>query len=350
MSRANRIDASTFLSNVRLASTSGLDDDSFSNLASASQHNIELHAQALQGYIAPNSRNKMFNSLFKIWKRKDLAPLAHNVKISEIFDVRVTCVESSACFYAQKASSIADLNYLEECSTNYANVLLNESDMQSDLWSYQRNIAQFDLVLVQGDNDLWKRAVYLGIDNTQSYHVFHLIDWGSREAVDVNHKELFVLPFNEKLVAWGPMALRCQINQSMLKVRETCVSNSEIEYMNKRRSERFNEMFKDIVLERKNFRIRIAQRSVMKSEFDFIVELFFMPDDAASMINELKNEHRLLAELINSMDERLDLSPTSENEMKLSCSNYILDRIRIEEKLNQVNSISCLLLPPKPDL
>ena len=110
-----------------------------------------------------NGRSKMFSYGFQIYKRREIVQSVQNFKCGQKTECFVTFIESTENFYVQKKSRIEHLNEFESCIQNYANVLLNDYKLESNLYSFQNNVAQSDVVLVKSNiTKKWQRAIFLG--------------------------------------------------------------------------------------------------------------------------------------------------------------------------------------------
>lgn len=123
----------------------------------------EINQITLSNLSKPVGRSKMFNNGFKIYKRREIVPSVNNFKCGQKTECVVSFIESPENFYVQKKSRIKDLNDFESCIQNYANVLLNDDGIRSSLYSFQNNVAQYDVVLVKSKlSKKWQRAIFLG--------------------------------------------------------------------------------------------------------------------------------------------------------------------------------------------
>ena len=103
---------------------------------------------------------KLFNSLFTVWKRKHINSTIQSYKCGQIVDVHVSFVDDSRRFYVIEQARLNDLNYLENCIQNYANVLLTDDTIANELFSFQMNTHLHDVVLVYVKKlGKWRRAV-----------------------------------------------------------------------------------------------------------------------------------------------------------------------------------------------
>jgi hypothetical protein len=341
------------------------EDEKFNRLKSVSMQDIyskfvDEHSEALRSHMTPNSRSKLFNSSFKIWKKRDSAPSPHNIKVGQIFDVNVSHVSESSIFYAQQASRRADLNYLESCLQNHADILIKDKSLHGDLFSFQELTAKFDMVLVKTNENRWRRAVFLEqvasssfdaySDNDDSssnvsprsslgqkrrsefkvFFSFYLIDWGNEEVLVKKQSsldtEIFILPTNEKLIQIGPFALKCSINQSMVNLPETIASNSPQNEMNRTRRNLFEEKFKALI-SNKRLRLRVTQKVFLKNELELMVELYFMPEDAEGLIGTFEGTY-------GGEVESLGVSLAPMDRTRLGCVPFILNEIILIEKRN----------------
>jgi hypothetical protein len=338
---------------------SSADEEDFVQMKSVSMHDIyskfvDEHAEAMRSHMTSNSRSKMFNSTFKIWKKRDMSASAINIKVGQIFDVHISHVSESAIFFAHQSSRRADINYLESCLQNHADILLKDKSLQGELLSFQELTTKFDMVLVKTNENRWRRAVFLeqvsssafevysddenssGVSRTSSlrradpkvFFSFHLIDWGNEEVLMKKQsslgKEIFILPTNEKLIQIGPIALKCGINQSMINMPETVISNSQQNKMSRKRRNLFEEKFKALISNRK-LRVRVTQKVFLKNELELMVELFFMPDEAESLINKFEKKYTHEIERFGTL-----LAPMVNT--KLNCVQFILNEIILLEQ------------------
>jgi hypothetical protein len=340
------------------------DEDLFDNVMSVSMVNLnkrdnaeevierelrlEEAREAYRAHITPNARSKMFNGCFKIWKKKDLPPSIANYKCGQVLDVYASFVSDSSNFYVQEVARRKDLEYLEDCIQNFVQILLTNDDLLDDLYVFQEKSVGTDLVLVKCPRDgRWRRALFLDKvfsddfsnhlasddDDEQErtskrsqyddngYFSFLLLDWGTEEMVIKTRKQinedLFIFPMNEKLMI-GPFALKCAINESSIKAAGSCLPDSHTSAVNKETRDLFEVEFKQ-QLDKALLRLRISQNVTINGDQKAMVELFFMPDVAASLIGSQKKL------------------------IKLNCVTHILheikkrDRKQLDENGNEIN-------------
>jgi len=320
-----------------LSIISDLDDDIFN-----SNYNMSI------AHCIPNGRTKLFNSLFTVWKRKHINSTIQSYKCGQIVDVHVSFVDDSRRFYVIEQARLNDLNYLENCIQNYANVLLTDDTIANELFSFQMNTHLYDVVLVYVKKlGKWRRAVLVekltsndfayddddeDVDEQMSqsaeqkfYLSFFLIDWGMEELVIVPKNQfnthLFVLPMNEKLIQIGAFALKCTLSQAQLRIRDKYASMKPFE------GDLFERRFNELLRE-KSLRMRISQTVCIRAEFEAIVELFFMPAQIGSLIDLLvdKFKHSSTPGVEQSLHETVaDLR----SKQALNCINYILSEIEL---------------------
>jgi hypothetical protein len=267
--------------------------------------------------MTPNARTKMFNASFKIWKRRDLSPVLQNVKVGQIFDAYVTHLSESSVFYLRHVSLVPKIAELETCLQNYANELLRDVSLRSELLCFQTHTTKFDMVVVKTEKNGWRRAVLNeqvsnssfdvysdGEDDSpfvnksssraaepKSFYTFYLVDWGNeitlvKKQTELN-SEIFMLPMNEKLIQIGPLTVKSGINQSLVNLTQTMSCDSELNRQVQRRRDLFEKRFKELVVSKK-LRVRVSQKVFLNSELEIIVEPFFAIDEAEALIETFK--------------------------------------------------------------
>ena len=319
------------------------------------------HTQALRTHMKPGTRTKMFNSVYKIWKKRDMAANKMNVKVGLIFDVYISHVSESSTFYALQFNRLGDQDYFEESLNNLAALMINESSPE-ELFSFQENSNRNDLILVKTNSGKWRRAVFLEkvtSDTFEAYmdheedelvaaekssrilgsekkifYSFFLIDWGNDEQLVKTKRQveedLFILPMHEKVVMVNQLAFKCSIDHAQIKIPYSAVNSPDIEKESRWRSDLFEEKFK-MMVEKRKFRMRVNRTATVANyETELEVELYFMPEDAAVLIESFEQTHRELLEEI-----RLETESTAfnMNKDKLSCVQYIKNEILIAKKV-----------------
>lgn len=292
----------------------------------------DLSSEAYLNHVAPMSRNKMFNGLFKIWKRRDINPMIQKYKCGQVLNVRMAHLGDSATFYTHEYRRLDDLMTVEASIQNYARVLITSDELRSELQSFQHNAAKFDLVLARStwDNQ-WRRAVImervssenLGEEEDNStqipssgariYHTFFMIDWGRTDTyVQTNDRrgDLFILPMNAKLLAIGAFALKCSINQCHVRFRETIVPNARLEELNAERRREFEAAFRARLKEEPLLKMRITQIVNVKNDVQAIVELYFFPDEKQAV----ERKHHDVLNCVKSILDELDYLNVSDYE------------------------------------
>ena len=136
------------------------------NFSMTEYYTIMLQEQKLayKAHAKTNGRTKIFNCSFKLFKKRDINRSIQNYKCGQSVKCFVSFIHDTKQFYVQQNSRLNDLKDMETCIQNYANVLLSDDKLTEELYSFQTNTAQFDVVLVKAKWDnKWHRAIYLGV-------------------------------------------------------------------------------------------------------------------------------------------------------------------------------------------
>lgn len=300
----------------------------------------------IQQISDPFERKGIISCSFEVWKKKVLKGCFQSFKPGQMCDVLITHIEDSRKFYVLETKRIDDLKNLEECMANYANVLLDDSENINQLIAYQNKASKYDVVLVKAAWDnRWHRAVFLDRESNRTlcpdefygkeknFETFFLIDYGKIDVVITNANDhnvgVYILPLTPKLVQIGCFALKCSINESLIKngsAKMAAVIDEQL----------FEKYFKEMLLD-KRIQMRISQWHTIKAESEAIVELFYNENDAQNLLKSL------IAETDNNYDffsdERMfqGLNDNcSEVYLKLNCIHFILKRMIAFESEHQV--------------
>jgi hypothetical protein len=331
------------------------------------------HDETIRSLATPNMRTKHFNSSFKIWKRGDLILYVQNTKVGQTFEAEVPHISDSNCFYVHNITHKKKLLHMESCIEAYCDEWLNDEKTHEELFFYQQNVAKYDVVLVKNEREKWKRAIYLDRVSAESfehysddddtikyqnmtqnkdksnpsvYLSFHLIDWGEEITLTKSKRdlsnEIFILPLDEKLIRVGVMSLKCKIDQSFIKKRETLCKNSEIERLNEQRKNTFEIMFKKLLQNNQQIKVRVMQTSKIGYSLEIMANLYFMPDDAEKLIEKFEHENHLVLKSIheqglfmNELDESF-FNLINFNKKELNCKQFILGNIKMDELKQQI--------------
>lgn len=309
-------------------------DEIMLNLSSVSLANINERSKyenvhVPKSLIESTNRTKLFNSLFRVFKKKDINPSIQVYKCSQVLDVKVVHIEDHLEFYVQPYNRLGDLEHLEICLNQYANALIGDLNLSQDLSTFQDKTNRFDLVLLCHEYQ-WKRAVFLERtctstlcsmfdhesfeDDEVSFFSFFLIDWGREVLIKkkLMHKnDLFILPYDQKLNRVGSFALKCKISEHQIKLREKIDSSQKMNQMRKNLfDKKFSEYFKDQIL-----RMRISQIVNVKNEVTATVDLYFRPE-------QIENFLKIEAHQIRQ------LKPSNLNKSNVNCVQFVLDQIK----------------------
>ncbi|RNA17890.1 hypothetical protein BpHYR1_054532 [Brachionus plicatilis] len=322
--------------------------DEMLNLSSVSLANTNdgckrEYAHVPKSLVESNSRTKLFNSLFRVFKKKDMSPAVQLYKCSQVLDVKLVHIEDHLEFYVQPNSRIGDLAHLEACLNQYAKVLVNDATLTSDLTHFQSKTSRFDVVLVLHEAQ-WKRAVFLERTSTTtlcsmfdydydfdydrcatshdiSFYSFFLVDWGREILVKRqnghHNTQLFILPYDQKLTSVGWFALKCKISEHQIKLREKIGSpNANNQTRTHLFDQKFSELFKDKVL-----RMRISQIVNLKNELTATVDLYFLPHQ--------------IQHLLKIKDQQIHQLKSNLNKSNVNCVQFVLDQIKqFEQTVN----------------
>jgi len=347
------------------------DDDEYNDhfiSRSVSQANIcdtflqDEHRRLTTSHTNPRERRGLFNCSFPVWKRRDLLGCVHSFKIGQTSEVVISWIHDSQRFYIQEATKrFAQLTDLEESIGRYANVLLKDAELRTELFTYQNKSSKFDVVLVLYEAK-WHRAIFLDKEtrkdiliaaNLESdsdcydenydekfYFSFFLIDHGRNIYIIVRQNDpktnLFILPLTSKLIQVGYFALKCSINEAYTKQRDSYITHDCTEQL--KHMARFERHFKQM-LQGKQIQMRISQLNRFKDEDEAIVELFYTPEQVKTLLPMLLNVNELNSENVNPANllvssastkmRRLKQQMENQNnvvDLKTNCVYYVLQK------------------------
>lgn len=267
-------------------------------------------------------RTKLFNCTFQIWKWKDLKTI-HAYRCSpQLIKIKITRVYSTNKFYIQKENDLKSISLLNECIQNYANVLLSDEMMYTELYNYMLYTSKNDVVIAKSPIDhQWKRAVVLdkpsidefygtSRDNLQHDQYFSVlfIDYGYEQLIRYTRNlesfeqhpvsMIVVLPLNEKLVQLEPYALKCSLSRTDMKkylyhLTTDCDPNSS------ENETKFEIKFRDILQNKTSNNndtfdlfMKIVQCENFRGEIEAVVELYKIDanNNKTNIINYVKSE------------------------------------------------------------
>ena len=328
------------------------------NYSSVSMQNIFESANiefrnALKAHITPNGRTKIFNCSFKIYKKSDLIPTVQQYKSGQTVEVKVSSIDDSKRFYVQQASRLHDLDRIENCIQKYVNSWLADLTVNSrlfdELLSFQANTAKFDVILAYSKKACkWRRAIllekisschfdnadedenevltidYLRSKKPNNYYTFFFIDYGLEELITtpIDDQSLILLPINERIMH-GSFALKCQINETSIRIREKYGSMRIENQMD------FEKRFAENLLN-KRVTLRISSITRTGNDVEATAELFYLPKESEELIASLNETF----ELNQTLSSTLSLSTRAP---KLNCCHYLVALVQAEQKLNNLN-------------
>lgn len=171
---------------------------------------------------------------------------------------------------------------------------------------------------------------------SNTYYTFLFYDWGKQEIIVRNaneaNRDLFVLPFNEKLLTIGAFALRCKINECHIKITDSLMRRTDEEDLKRRQL--FDRAFKQRV-EGREFKLKISQIVCIRNEVDAIVELYYMPSTSLSLsINDSGKKTALLVNCVKTIAIELGLNST-ESKQGYNSDSDDNDDTKIDEDMNE---------------
>ena len=343
---------------------------------------------SLANFMIPHGRNKMFNGVFLIYKKRDLTSAIGKYKCGQLMDVKVAFIDDSRRFFVHPEDRLQAFQAFEASIQRYAQTLLADGDGLDELYSFQLNSVKHDVVLVKCNDGQWRRSYILetmtsneikkllvesdssdegedgGFDfldnkgkkqfqpyvqksSVQRRHTsFYLIDWGREEAIvrEENSfrckEDMYILPFSEKIMKVGCYALRCSLNETKYTARvQHALKGLDKEkqaVLRKQFEKRFAELLKE-----RSVKMTISTIAEIRGETDALVDLFFREDDleALSDLLGLNASSLLNSSIISSSSFDSDLSFMSTRSRnieiynKFNCIKFIM---RLLELCHQV--------------
>ena len=245
-------------------------------------------------------RTRLFNSTFQVIKWKHFRTVPSFTCSPILLEVKVTTVFNSMNFFIQKENDVPTINNLLDSLQRYANVLLGDDEIDSELNNYMMNTTKFDLVLAKSKLDQkWRRALVLEkyeaseffesnseLDNGQKmenlgYFLILFIDYGTEELIQYTKMlesfgerlldSLVILPAHPDLITRPAYALKCLLSKT--HIRKNALENkTNLNYEEDFEIE-FRKTFKNPENKEMKLFMKIVQVENVKNETEAIIEL-----------------------------------------------------------------------------
>ena len=301
-------------------------DEIIQNLTSVSQRNsinsintellknTNYHQKTctlMNSMTTSTQRTRLFNSIFQVVRWKDFKTTSEFTCSPKLFEVKITTVYNALHFFIQKESDIASINKLSDSIQRYANVLLSDEMMHTELFNYMINTGKHDVVLAKSRCDQkWKRALVLEkfqadaffdsaneLDDGRTmenfgYFSILFIDSGDEELIEYkkcleNHEQrlidlIVILPAHTSLSRVVPFALKCLLNKTHIQ-KNALTHKTNLDYENQ-----FEVVFRDtfknknLVGKMKLF-LKVVQVENIRNETEAIVELFKVEENLSKI-------------------------------------------------------------------
>jgi hypothetical protein len=295
------------------------EDEVLQNLTSVSQRNSMYSLNNQQQGIFKNKnyqertctlnnsmsnsiqRTRLFNSTFQVIKWKHFRTIPSFTCSPVLLGVKVSSVFNTTNFFIQKENDIETINNLLDSLQRYANVLISDDEIDSELYNYMTNTTKFDLVLAKSKRDQkWRRALVLEkyeaneffesnneLENGErmenlGYFSVLFIDYGTEELIQYkkileNYGErllnsIVILPAHPDLITRPAYALKCLLSKTHIK-KNALENKSNLNYEEDFEIE-FRKTFKNKENKELKLFMKIVQVENIKNETEAVIELF----------------------------------------------------------------------------